>query len=352
MHEPIIVIAILQLILLPPIPTTTKMAMEYVNYIKAKTNLAFAPKSEKPVLSDEDEKFLDRVITDENPPALPPRPDLLSASEIKDAQIALMDGAQNIPLPETPQETSDEVQLTTKSTTETPVPPTKQSRSTWSWFSRDSRDTKREATATGLQDIAEGLKANKSADVTEEVEAKKEEEEMTMMMEKLNLAAVNNRVFSISDETQELLQNFNQVLKDLMNGVPTAYHDLEQLLARGDKQLSETFSSLPSFLQKLIEKLPETMTKGIAPEVMAAAAQRATQAGINVAGAGKAAGTASKIAAQLRTPNLKELVGKPSAIANTMRTVLAYLRARFPAFMGMNVLWSLALFGKSAVHHL
>ena len=65
-------------------------------------------------------------------------------------------------------------------------------------------------------DIAQGMKspdANPNEDnVVSDVEAKKEEEDMAMLLEELNLAAVNNRVFSISDETQELLQKFNQVL--------------------------------------------------------------------------------------------------------------------------------------------
>ena len=39
---------------------------------------------------------------------------------------------------------------------------------------------------------------------------------MAIVLERLSLAAVNNRVFSINDETQVLLQRFNQVFKDLI----------------------------------------------------------------------------------------------------------------------------------------
>jgi len=165
---------------------------------------------------------------------------------------------------------------------------------------------------------------------------------MTIVLEKLNLAAVNNRVFSISDETQELLQKFNLVFKDLVKGAPTAYDDLESLLTNGDRQLQKTFNSLPTFLQKLIEKLPETMTKGFAPEIMAAAAERAQRSGMNMENAGKAAAAASKMG--FKTPSLKELVGKPAAITGMLRSIINFLRARFPAFMGANVLWSLAMF--------
>jgi len=203
-------------------------------------------------------------------------------------------------------------------------------------------------------DIAQGMKSPDAKlnedDVVSDVEAKKEQDDMAMILEKLNLAAVNNRVFSISDETQQLLQRFTQVFKDLVNGVPTAYDDLESLLTNGDQQLQKTFNQLPSFLQKLIEQLPKKMTESIAPELMAAAAERAGKSGINTAKAAKAAGAAKKM--EFKTPTLKEIAGKPGTIATMMRTIIGFLRARFPAFLGMNVLWSLALFGKPLHLHL
>ena len=162
-----------------------------------------------------------------------------------------------------------------------------------------------------------------------------------MVLENLNLAAVNNRVFSISDETQDLLHKFNLVFKDLIAGGPTAYHDLESLLTNADGQLQKTFSSLPPFLQSLVKSLPDKMTKGIAPTALAAAAESAQRRGGNMAKAGKAAGTASSFLK--KTPTLKDLIGKPGAIASLMRSIMTFLRARFPAFLGLNVLWSLAL---------
>jgi hypothetical protein len=200
-------------------------------------------------------------------------------------------------------------------------------------------------------DIAQGIKSADARpnedNVVHDVEAKKEEEDMATVLEKLNLAAVNNRVFSVSEETQELLQRFNQVFKDLVNGVPTAYDDLESLLTNGDRQLQRTFNHLPGFMQKLITQLPSRMRETIAPELMAAAAARAEKSGMNTANAAKAAkaaGAAKKMG--FKTPTLKDLVGKPGAIASIMRSIITFLRARFPAFLGMNVLWSLALFGK------
>ena len=234
----------------------------YISYVKAKAQTFTATKSEAPVLSEEDEQFLNRITSDENPPPLPPRPgssQLDEAPKIKDAQTALMDGAQNISLPETPQEVTEEPKMIADTET-TP----KKSKYYWSWLRRDSRDLNKETAADSLAEIAQSVKdADAQPDednVVEAVEAKKEEEDMAIVLEKLNLAAVNNRVFSISDETQELLIKFNLVFKDLINGVPTAYDDLEKLLTNGDRQLQKTFNTLPGFLQKLIERLPETMT--------------------------------------------------------------------------------------------
>ena len=331
------------------------MAMEYINYIKAKTHISTSKKAETPVLSEEDEQFLNQITSDVKAPPLPARPrvlDLPVAGETKgnDAQIALMNGAQNIPLPDTPDEVTEEPPMLEDSTTSAKDGKKK---STWSWLRRDSRRADRIATAAGLMDVAEGLKpadAKPNEDgLVEDPQAKKEEEDMTIILERLNLAAVNNRAFSISEETQVLLQQFNQIFKDLVNGVPTAYDDLESLLKNGDRQLQKTFNHLPSFLQQLIERLPEAVTKGLGPEIMAAAAERAEKSGISAENVGKAAAAAKKMG--LKTPGLKDLIGKPGAIAGLMRSVITYLRARFPAFMGMNVLWSLALFGKSRIEN-
>lgn len=359
------------------------MAMQYINYIKAKAHISTAPRSESPVLSDEDEQFLKRITSDnETAPPLPKRPDVQDlpvTGETKgnNAQIALMDGAQYITLPESPREEEEpeklganvlatpleqlpsvpeqRPKLAAEKASEATAEKTKDKskRPTWSWLRRDSRGSKKkkakDATAAGLMDAAEGLKADQSEVKDEETldqEAKKEEEDMTVMLERLNLAAVNNRVFSISDETQELLQKFNVVFKDLVKGAPTAYDDLESLLKNGDRQLQSTFKHLPGFLQKLVQQLPENMTQNLAPEMMAAAAERAGKSGVNAENAGKAAAAAKKMG--FKAPSLKDLVGKPGAVAGVMRSVIQFLRARFPAFFGMNVLWSLALFSKSA----
>lgn len=57
------------------------------------------------------------------------------------------------------------------------------------------------------------------------------------------------------------------------------------------------------------------------------------------------AGIAEKMGMRVKVPSLKDLVTKPGAIAGMLRAIMNFLKLRFPAFLGMNVLWSLALFG-------
>ena len=182
---------------------------------------------ETPILTEEDEAFLARIECEGTPPALPERPapalpqrpqDFPEAgdAETNNAQVALYDGSQNIPLPDVP-DTPENVLTTAEpdhSDREVEKGKHKESKkSKWSFLRRDSRDTKRknkEATATDLMSAAENLKAadaqpNEDGTVSDP-EAKKEEEEMAAVLEDLNLAAVNNRVFSVSKESQELIR--------------------------------------------------------------------------------------------------------------------------------------------------
>lgn len=202
--------------------------MEYFSSKRARSKSPAPPTQvETPILNEEDEAFLARIETEGTPPELPERPapplperpqDLAVVGETEgnNAQIALMDGSQSIPLPDVP-DTPDDV-LTTAEPDDINQGNAKGKqkegkKSKWSFLRRDSRDVKRknqEATATDLMSAAEGLKSadaqpNEDHNVSDP-EAKKEEEEMTSILEQLNLAAVNNRVFSVSKESQELLR--------------------------------------------------------------------------------------------------------------------------------------------------
>ena len=214
---------------LEPIPTpttdsTTKM-MEYFTHKKAKKAVDMAERDEKPVLNDEDEAFLQRIASEGTPPPLPERPQSLPvAGEThgNNAQIALMAGAQNIPLPDVPDTPDDVIPVLEGEEEETVKGKQKESKGkrpfSWSFLRRDSRDSKRKSKdvmATDLLSVAEGLKGpdaqpNEDGIVTPH-EAAKEEDEMTRALESLNLAAVNNRVFSISKESQELLHKYGYI---------------------------------------------------------------------------------------------------------------------------------------------
>lgn len=203
--------------------------MEYFNSKRAGSKSPAPPTQvETPVLNEEDEAFLARIETEGTPPELPERPapplpsrpqDLPQVGETEgnNAQIALLDGSQNIPIPDVP-DTPEGVTTAEPDEIDPGNAKGKQKegkKSKWSFLRRDSRDVKRknnEATATDLMSAAESLKsadAQPNEDHTvSDPEAKKEEEEMTSVLEQLNLAAVNNRVFSVSKESQELLRKY------------------------------------------------------------------------------------------------------------------------------------------------
>ncbi|PTU21456.1 hypothetical protein P175DRAFT_0476587 [Aspergillus ochraceoroseus IBT 24754] len=335
--------------------------MQQFNLFKAKSQKS-RRKSQDPVLTAEDEAFLRNVAVDSSPAMeqisspLPPETGDRAAEPATTLEATIETELPMSPAEEFGRELGEEArQMRSRAETEPlnsvqassvkiessapssqPRQPEKKMKS-WSWMWRRNHEKKdKEVVKETTGSPTTAARENNLK------EAAQEREDMTEILDRLNLAADNNRVFSIGDETQELLRKFKLIFKDLINGVPTAYHDLEMLLTNGNRQLQDTYSQLPGFLQKLIEKLPERWTESLAPEIIAAAAERATQSGINVDNIGKAAAAANKMG--IKVPNLKELVGKPAAIVGMFRSIIAFLRARFPAALGMNVLWSLALF--------
>lgn len=150
----------------------------------------------------------------------------------------------------------------------------------------------------------------------------------------------------MSQESQKLVQEFTVILKDLVNGVPTAYDDLTHLLDGQNKTIEKSYDSLPSFLQKLITQLPTKLTSTLAPELLAVATEAQALSGADAAafGAGGAAGLASAAKSMF---NLKNMVTKPGAVVSMLKAIMNALKLRWPAFMGTNVLLSLGLFGKS-----
>ena len=158
------------------------------------------------------------------------------------------------------------------------------------------------------------------------------------MLDQLNLAAVDNRVFSFSAESQKLLEDFKLVLKDIVNGVPTAYDDLVKLLTDSESQLQKIFADLPPWLQTLVKSLPAKMKSFMGPEILAAAAEKPGVGGVQ-------SSTSDTKAKKGRLPSLKKMVSQRGSIAATLQTILQFLKFRFPSFMlGTNVLLSLSIF--------
>ncbi|KAH7380646.1 hypothetical protein BKA66DRAFT_560097 [Pyrenochaeta sp. MPI-SDFR-AT-0127] len=329
----------------PPAPTVTEPSDE--------------PAAE-PVLDEEDQRFLERLaaIADEPEGPAPPLPTRRPVEVIddngekrvgRDAQEALMDGADKVALPMSPPETTADTNDKGKEKAKDGGLGRK--KSVMSYFSsaipkfnkKDGEKDKKKAAVTDkdraqlADDLLSAAAASKNPELTE---AQKEDKELTDILDQLNLSAVNNRVFSFSKESEELLNKFTQVLKDVVNGVPTAYNDLEKLFTDYDNQLKKMYGSLPPFLQNLVKSLPAKLTATLGPELLAASAEKPGFDAKTAAG-----GSKSKRSKIPSIPTLKSLVTAQGAVATALRSIVSFLKLRFPALAaGTNVIMSLAVF--------
>lgn len=162
---------------------------------------------------------------------------------------------------------------------------------------------------------------------------------MAAVLNRLSLSTAHSRTLSLSKESRELVQRFNLILKDIVNGAPTAYDDLVQLFDSSEDHLEKSYRHLPPHLQKLVKTLPKKLSKDIVPELLAGGAAA------EVASKEHAGGKAKNSAVQM--PNLKDLIIKQGAISALLKSVMNVLKLRFPAFMGTSALWSLGVFGPS-----
>ncbi|KAI9858353.1 MAG: hypothetical protein M1824_004374 [Vezdaea acicularis] len=304
--------------------------LEYFNYKKVKQHRA-EKVAKTPVLSETDEQFLERMVSPEPESAVPQQPfpsDVAGDPTGNDAQLITREISTPDALVEEPKEVHGKHQSKNKEK--------EKKTNRFSFLQRvATKKNKKHAQEDGL---TPNSAVNQS-------EATKEEQDLADVLESLNLQAEKNRAFALSPASQELVQKFTFVLKDLVNGVPTAYDDLTHLLDNSQAQLQKSFNSLPPFIQKLVKSLPTKLTGSLAPEVLAAASEAQGFAAADV-GAGAAGGGFSEMAAKAATklPSLKELVTKPGAIVAMLKSIMNVLKLRWPAFMGANVLWSLALF--------
>ncbi|KAK5016707.1 hypothetical protein LTR39_001937, partial [Cryomyces antarcticus] len=206
------------------------------------------------------------------------------------------------------------------------------------------------ASAAAAVKAGEGVELNEDGSLHKDEKAKKENEEVSVILDKLNLSAINNRVFSFSKESQEIYEKFTVVLKDIVNGVPTACDDLEKLLNNSSGELDRMFGNMPPFVKTLVKSLPAKMTSSIGPDLLAMASEKPSLkvSEADVASAAEApAAESSKDGKKKksRIPNLKSLVSEQGAAASMLKSILGYLKMRFPAFIsGTNVLMSLAVF--------
>jgi hypothetical protein len=317
-----------------------------------------------PMLDEEDEKFLQRLAAiaqepEGTPPPLPNRPVVVTDNGErkvgKDAQEALMDGANKIPLPTSPPEMTMEDGEKGKGKAD--ADGTKKNFMSYfnlaqTKFKRSGEASKdKEGKGKGKQveisdkDRIMAADALLAAAASAKSEEAKENEELANILDQLNLSAVNNRVFSFSKESEELLNKFKLVLKDIVNGVPTAYNDLEKLLTDSESQLKKMYGSLPPFLQNLVKSLPAKMTTTLGPELLAAGAEKpGFDAKQKFAATGVGATQKRKRAT---IPSLKSLVSAEGAVATMLRSILSFLKLRFPVLLtGTNVVLSLAVFRK------
>lgn len=109
---------------------------------------------------------------------------------------------------------------------------------------------------------------------------------------------------------------------------------------------------MPSYMKKLITTLPNKLTSTLAPELLAVA----TEAQIHMNGGEPVAehvaidsngGFKGAAKGLVGSVGLKELVTKPGTVVKLLKAIMNALKLRWPAFMGTNVLLSLALFSKS-----
>lgn len=207
---------------------------------------------------------------------------------------------------------------------------------------------------------------NEDGTVNEAATAEKQEREVSVLLDNLNLSSINNRVFSFSAETQHLYERFLQCLKDVINGAPTAYEDMDKLMKEAGPKLEEQWKVMPPFVQTLVKSLPMRL----GPEIMAAAAENpndemrknlqnaSTQGSSGSAGVAAAAmreggdakddgGKDGEQKQKRKIPGLKSLVSGQGAIATLLRNTVTFIETRFPFLASTtNVVMSLAVFSE------
>lgn len=289
---------------------------------EASTASSSKPQEEEvptPLLTDDDERFLERLASPDDPedgpaPPLPPR---VSTPELT------WDSDSESFIKPAPKPTAEKEPESSKSAGKKP------NRLSVLFTRSKKKDSESQVAPTNL--------------AVPDAEADREKRDLTRVLEDLNLSAKNNTAFSLSAESTELVRRFTLILKDLVNGVPTAVDDLTSLLDDPDGKLAKNYEKLPKSLKKLVTQLPQKLSSTLAPELLAVAAEAQGLGKADASAKGGLKGAAKRL---FLPKNLSEMVTKPGAIVGMLRGIMNALKLRWPAFIGTNVLWSVALFRK------
>lgn len=195
---------------------------------------------------------------------------------------------------------------------------------------------------------------NEDGTINEQATKEKQEKEVSVLLDNLSLSNINNRVFSFSAESQKYYDRFTQVLKDTLNGAPTAYEDMDKLMKDAGPTLEKHFNSMPPFVQTLVKSLPAKLGATLGPELMAAASEKpgndlkARMESTNKSDAGGASAESNAgEKKKRRIPGLKSLTSSNGVVASILRNIVNFLQVRFPFLVSTtNVVMSLAVFSK------
>lgn len=326
----------------------------------------------EPLINPEDENFLGRVISAEGtPPPLPDRPawitnPVVGDSKANNSQMVILDRPEvaldrPIVVLDRPTVVDDleagkfsDTSLAKKSDGQIQKSNHKRRRrSSGKGKGKANEDEDEKEKSGGIFSFLrrknkDGLERTKNVSDSES-ESENEVEDISKVLNDLEISSSNNKTFSLSAESQKLVKQFTVVLKDLINGVPTAYDDLISLLNDSQGTLAKTYDHLPPFMKKMVATMPDKLKSTLAPGFAAVA----TEAQANFHGEGTEKGSATmdssgglKGAAQglIGSIGLKELVTKPGSVVKLLKSIMNALKLRWPAFIGTNVLLSLSLF--------
>lgn len=334
-------------------------AKEHQEQAEQKASRSSSPAPQGPVLTDADELFFERLtgedgFSDEDGkrPPLPPRgstPEFTWESDWesdtegpapgKGETVASASGSSNS------NSNNHKADVANKTGEKLQPSNDNNNKSRFSyWIHRRPTTKKKSGNNLAPPPTADGHQQQQEAIVITAEEEEREERDISRVLDDLNLSARNNKIFSLSKESQELVSAFTLVLKDLVNGVPTAGRDLQHLFDDHDGTLARNFEKLPGSLKKLVTSLPTKLTGSLAPELLAVAAESQGIKREEAAAAGSVKNQAKKL---LMPRSINDLVTKPSAIVGMLKAIVNALKVRWPAFIGTSVIWSVALFCKS-----